>query len=671
MIKCVSEMYKDRLTLILRLLALVAFALVFVMVLRTSERASVLGRYSPQYFGYLVEMLVYSICLGIFSFPAVRTLAFRHEDREISDRNANLLVIAAVFAMPLIYIIAGQTGVIPYIRYTTLLILPPILIAWLLYRLGRLHCNFTAVPWSIIIVFFIVAHFFVALILLGDTPRIDEMDEAWDIGNAVYAFNDPSKPIQLYAENSVESWLFFPFVLWITGGVLEVFGIGLLQARTFYLVLGWLACPFVYIIARRNYGTVAGWAAGLVTFYSHIHYNWSRPTVWVGTGVAISICCYSIARDKSTKRKTLASVACGFFCVSTIEGHFYGIAFAVIFCLIHFYEQIAHIHQYGWRLKRNFTAFVIGCLLFTAFWFWYHIALPGVSLSEIPRLYSITYAKQTTSGDEAILVSRIIENSIAMVRRYFVLNNNELMLICALILTSIMRRKKFDLVLLTQYGGSIILIALFLAHPHDYYFVFWVPYVGIFFGAFVQDLCKKSKFDRYLSTPRVTNAAVLFLSTVLVLYVVEAFHDASKSDTIRNKEHLETLIDAGERFDEILPQEDLVISGNFPFYLGMPHRLNYHARFWGEPIILQELIAEQPKALILVLGEHEEWSGVAEYLERYSFMAVECIPLPDMDSFFGRDMGQNRNVALLVHPDYAPGKPSATCATEMLAWLDA
>ena len=245
-------------------------------------------------------------------------------------------------------------------------------------------------------------------------------------------------------------------MLWVTGGILEIIGAGWLQARAFYLVLAGLACPFVYATARRSYGPIAGWSAALLAFYIPLHYNSARPDIWVATATAIAIYCYFVVRNNGTKRRYLASAACGFFIVSTIEGHFYGIAFAIMFCLLHCFEQLADVRRHGWRLNSNFVYFLVGCLAFTIFWFWYHIALPGIDIVDIPGLFSTTYSFEADIGYQGEGVIKIVHNSYEMLRRYFILNNGELFLSIVLLVT-VLKRRNDNLIgyCLRFIGGSI------------------------------------------------------------------------------------------------------------------------------------------------------------------------------------------------------------------------
>ena len=174
-------MRKDLQTIILRLLALVCFLLFCVMTLRTSVQASIFGRYSPQYLGYILEMLAYSISFGILSFRDLRARIFRRSSGEITDRFANYFVCAGILAIPVVYFIMRRTDMIQYFRYTIILLIPPLLAAWVLNRFGKLRSNFSVAPWLAIVIFFFILQFAVIILLLGDTPRFDITDEPWDM----------------------------------------------------------------------------------------------------------------------------------------------------------------------------------------------------------------------------------------------------------------------------------------------------------------------------------------------------------------------------------------------------------------------------------------------------------------------------------------------------------
>ena len=99
----------------------------------------------------------------------------------------------------------------------------------------------------------------------------------------------------------------------------------------------------------------------------------------MATATAIAIYCYfSVTGARRCEEGTrVASFACGFFIVSTIDGHFYGMAFVIAFCLLHVWEQLRHFRRHSWRLKPAFTYFVLGCGAYSLFWLWYHVYLPG------------------------------------------------------------------------------------------------------------------------------------------------------------------------------------------------------------------------------------------------------------------------------------------------------
>ena len=662
---------KIRITWMLRLIALALFSLFILMSLRTSENASILGRYSPQYLGYLVEILVYSIGFGIFSITKIRSGILKRIDSEISDTRSNLLVVAAVLAMPILYLISELAGINHYIRYSLLLMIPPLIVVWLVYRNGKFDTPFALVRWHVIVILFLALQFFVIIHLFGETPRIIDVDETLETGKAYLIYQNQGKPATFFPGRDAENWLNFPFLFWLSGAYQSLVGVGIFKARALFFGIGVASLPFIYGTAKRLYGTIAGWSAVLLAFSMLLHYNWARPDIWVVTATAISTYCFCVARADQTKQGLLSSLACGFFIVASIEGHFYGILFTIVFCFLHLYEQLAHMRKYGWKIQTAFIGFVLGSSIAALLWFWYHIALPGIQLSDIYRLFNLTYTWESThiTGQEGF--ERVFYNIYKLFRHFYVQNNFELFLSIIVVSGAILRRKKPDQFLLVVGGGSFLLLLLLMAHARASYFVFWMPLIAILFGALVQDLSKKRITDLDIPQFQLTNIAMLFLSFILVLYVIEAFRDASNSETIRNKNHLEVLVEAGQRLDEVLPEEDIKIIGNIPFYLGMPQRLNFQTRFWGEPILLEELKVDLPEALILVLGEPTQKADVARYIEMNDFSAVDCIPIPQMDSYFGKVMGENRIISLFVHPRYDLVEHSENCTPEMLAWLDA
>ena len=671
-------MRKDLQTIILRLLALVCFLLFCVMALRSNVQVSILGRYSLRDFIYLLNMLGLAICLWLLSIPSIRERILRKAPGELSQRKVNLIVCAGIFLIPVIYplirfISQGHSLTFAF-RYmiNVLSILCVLLLAVFLHRYRQLRADFRGISWRWILLLLFLFHIVIIALVFGDIPGIDHVDELLDTGNSIHNVrNLGSFPSLRPGERDSGTWLNNPFMWLVSGAVQLLIGAGWLQARAFYLVVGALACPFVYLTAKRLYGSIAGWSAALLAFYIPLHYNWARADIWVTTATAIAIYCYFSSRDIDTKRARVASFACGFFIVSTIDGHFYGIAFAIVFCLLHAWEQLRHFRRHSWRLKPAFTYFVLGCAAYSLFWLWYHVYLPGVYLEEIPRLFAQNYSweAQVFSTSKTGIV-RILENAYLLLRRYFHQQPQELFLYIFLIAMAIGRRKRVDLILLSIFIGSVLIFGIIMAHHNKYYFVFWMPFLAIWFGSFVQGICRQIKGAGIIQPKRISNGALLFLVAVLTVYEGKAIEGAAQPAAIRNRIQLEDMIGAGRQFDDILPEEDIKIAGNLPFYLGMPLRLNYHGRFLHEPIVSYNWNAELPEALILLLDYHERWPEIADYINEHSFVAAACIPLTKMDNLFGHEQGKKFTAALFLHPNYAPDTPPASCTPEMLAWLD-
>ena len=72
------------------------------------------------------------------------------------------------------------------------------------------------------------------------------------------------------------------FALWpFSGAFMQVAGAGLLQARFFYLLVGWLALPFLYLSARKRYSQVAALATVALASFIPLHYNWAVAYIQV------------------------------------------------------------------------------------------------------------------------------------------------------------------------------------------------------------------------------------------------------------------------------------------------------------------------------------------------------------------------------------------------------
>ena len=447
------------------------------MALRSNVQVSILGRYSLRDFIYLLNMLGLAICLGLLSIPAIRERILRKAPGELSQRKVNLIVCAGIFLIPVIYplirfISQGHSLTFAF-RYmiNVLSILCILALTVFLHRYRQLSTDFRGISWRWIILLLFLFHVVLIALVFGNVPELYLADTPLTTGNSILQTRNFGSFPNLHTERSSTAWLNNPFLWVISGSFQLMIGVGWLQARAFYLVIGMLACPFVYLTAKRLYGSIAGWTAALLAFYIPLHYNWARADIWVATATAIAIYCYFSSHGDDTKRVKVASFACGFFIVSTIDGHFYGIAFAIVFCLLYVWAQLRHFRHHNWRLKPAFTYFVLGCAAYSLFWLWYHVYLPGVYLEEIPRLFAQNYSweAQVFSTSKTGIV-RILENAYLLLRRYFHQQPQELFLYIFLIAMAIGRRKRVDLILLSIFIGSVLIFGIIMAHHNKYYF---------------------------------------------------------------------------------------------------------------------------------------------------------------------------------------------------------
>lgn len=85
-------MHQDRISLILRWLALATCILFIVMTLRTSENSVYFGRYSQRYFIYLITALGFAIAFFLFSVRKFREKIVLNLNFEITQKKKKIIL---------------------------------------------------------------------------------------------------------------------------------------------------------------------------------------------------------------------------------------------------------------------------------------------------------------------------------------------------------------------------------------------------------------------------------------------------------------------------------------------------------------------------------------------------------------------------------------------------
>lgn len=548
-----------------------------------------------------------------------------------------------------------------------------VVIVFLLFQFRFFHSAFF-ISWRLVVLFLGIYLVVILVLFFGDLPGIDPEDEPFTTGNSFLNFVKFGEfPSLRPGERNAGSWLNNPF-LWVISGTFQNYiGVGWVEARAFSLLVGLLASPFIFYTANQLYGRIAGWSAALLAISIPLQYNWVRVDIWVAVATSIAIFCYFRSINSKSKHPKYYSFFCGFFISSTIDGHFYGIAFVITFCLLFLMQLILPIHKSRSFSFRCTTFFMFGCLSYMIFWFWYHVYLPKIYLRDIPKLFVNNYTWEMQANPiETTVVNRNVTHILETLRVYFRTQTHEFILLIIVLVASLIKRRKQDYILLLIFFGSVVVFFFIIAHPNKYYYIFLMPFLSIWFGKLVQMINELSKSSLINKTIFLSNGAILTLVVVLVVYTGRATEMAFHPVNIRNRIHLQEMIQVGRELNTKLPNEDVVIVGHFPFYLGMTNRLNYVGRYYSESIVSLSSYPEDLAAFIVLISDQND-PVVAEFINSKSFVAIDCIPLSKIDSLFG--FGENREfvAALFLHPDYAiseHNEHNETCTPQMLAWLD-
>ena len=656
-----TEKYNDY---ILRAVGLLGYAAAFLLATHNSKYPVVLGLYSVRYALVLSGLLVVSTGLLVLSVPRWRARFAQGPARTVSRRQAWGLALAGWLALPLSFVLLRM--VLPANDDRDLLIS---------FGLVGLALTFAAALWwggrgydlSLnLSLYWLVVLVGIQLVVvsfaIGRAPYIKLAGEVWNLGSGVKQFHDLNSFVSISPDRNVNTWMHF-FATWpLLGAYQKVFGVGILQARFFYLLLAWLATPFLYFTAKRLYGKAAAVVAAALSIFNPIHFNWTVSYIWVSTAIAIALYYFFLYRDSSHRRRWFYRFLCGFFAVSAVEGHPYGGAFAVMFVPAVLWEYWS-VRGKGLRGSRStVVSFTAGCASYALVYFIYHFVLPGVRLSELPAIFEETLAWERELGIAAFGFGLTARNIWKMAQLYLFTNPYEFLTLIILIIGAFLRRKKTDNLLVGIFVGAMLLIGSQLAHVNEFYWVFASPFVCIGFGALVTRLYQ-TRSGLKLGANVISIGGIYALLAILTLYTVQVYVSANGVRAVSNWQNQRAMAGIGHEIDQMLPIEDIVVVGDSGYYLGMPHRLNYWNAFsftWRLP---KYWPLDPPQAIIVTLGLDEGYSGLADWLLQYDFQAVACYPVTSARS-------EARAAILYTLPELNSSVYAQNCSPEMLAWLD-
>ena len=495
-----------------------------------------------------------------------------------------------------------------------------------------------------------------ALILLfhGQLPHPMEGDEYYEIANGIRQFQDPERFISFVPHRNAATWFNFPAALALSGAWMRVFGAGLLQGRFFWLLIGWLALPFTFLVARKLYGRTAALAALALAGFIPLQYNHAVSRIMVATLTVIALYCWLCAREPGQRRPGLFSLLCGLCASLAVEGHVYGVVFPLLFLVLHTGEFLRGLRKgEGWRQTR-FWSFVLGCGLAALFWLAYHVALPGIPSGKLAGDSAtdsgLGSAQSCASGSALSSLQGICGNPDAILAE-----SRRSAAVCPGRHRGAVAWPEDERPAARALWSGSAGHACGSVYAHfNFYSVFLFPFYCVLFGGLVARLTRQGGIPAKAGV--IPLGALTLLLAVPALFALQTVEAAHFPPTLARMHFLEAMSAVGHEIDALLPADDIVVAGDRAFYMGMPQRLNYGALFLydDEPGFLQDdpgrwALAE-PGALILGRGAAAEIPGLSAWLQEREFRIVHCFATPG----YGKG-----TTALWLHPSLdAPGGPT-------------
>lgn len=492
---------------------------------------------------------------------------------------------------------------------------------------------------------------------IGLAPQVHRQSDLLHLNLAVRQASDIRSFI-LTPDRNAETWFSNFQMVWpVAGHYMRLFGVGINQARFFCLLMSALALPFIGLSARRLYGNTAAFCAVAVGIAIPLQYNWVRADGWVATATAIAL--YAMLRAKDPGRFRLWSFISGVAATSAVEGHVYGGAFSVTFCVLWLLRWLRDRRQGESGATQAFGCFVAGCLIFTLLWASYHIALPGTALSDVPDLLRETWEWEVNTSNPTGQVGLTPANTLLQLKIYLYSAPAELILLAIVLVAALIRRNAADRLLLSLAGGALAIVGLFLAHVNDFYLVFAFPFFAIWFGAWLARFFREGA-EHSAQGINLSFAGLFVLLAAILLYALFAHARSLEHGLLTHRAQLREMERIGREIDAMLPPADVVVAGDPGYYPGMPQRLNFASSFsftWGLP---KYQAFGDPEAVIVTPGVDDDWPHLGAWLGEREFQPARC--------FSGHDLGEGVTI-LYLSPELMPPQSAIDCTPEDLALL--
>lgn len=632
----------------------------------TSSDPSVLGRWSWRFATLVAFQVTVTVALLIISIPGVNALLQRRSAWTGTRRQAWYVLIAGLAFLPLLWLLLRRVLFVekdPVVALFASLILMTVvaIVTTIMWQSGAASLIVSLPPFlPLLLLLLFAGQLLLTAHFSGQSPTIVLTDETRIVGASLRQFAFPDRFVLLHPDRNASTWFYFQGY-WVLGGAwMNFLGAGVQQLRFLNTLVAWLGIPFLFVTARRLFGHFPALIAAVCGIVFPIHFVSARSDIWVATATIIAFYCFVAARNPKASRVRLLSFICGALALSAIDGHPYGSAFALMFCLLHvpMFLRLVRRRAPG-NERKALTGFLAGFSVYSLAWFMYHVILPGVNPATLPAVIEATMDIETSRGAATHGTGPTIENLIKFVQ--LLLYSNPYVFVTS----------SLGLLVTLRYGGANgksslfvalgagTIILLTLAHFTKSYAVFWLPFMCLWTGAGLAGLFRSPEKPEDRDERQLTLGALYLMLALVLLCTIQVVETAEIYR--HNYELAWQLSEIGQEIDRMLPQEDIALAGTEQFSLGMPWRLNFGGscsftrddpKYW--PL-------DQPQAVISTPGRDKGCHELAGWLTEHNFKPARC--------FTGHDLGEGVSI-LYLSPELMTADVAVDCTPAQLALLE-
>jgi hypothetical protein len=482
----------------------------------------------------------------------------------------------------------------------------------------------------------------IALITVSYYPALYKTDEAfvYSMGRNFMETGHTGVPIYRYSlpgeEYGVGKLWIVPFAAW-----LKIAGLSLASGRLFFLMLGYLCLPLLWVAAYQFYDEPTAYITVIIGAFVILSQNYIRYDVVSTLFLSLSIFLYSL--NKNHHRWWL-DLLTGISVGLCINGQ------AITFCF-----GIAFALFYMWQYLKEFRT--------NRRWFWAPFWLLGLGGALSLMFYVLVILKNTStpSGETmagplqtyaSVFTNFSVSHWFAMTLQYttmFLVAQPILSILALLgIVLAFIEKKQPDNLLLVLY----LVWTITIIFTYYYFPVFYVtpalPFLLLLAARAI------TRGVPALLQTRLTNELMSVIVGLLAVWLL-----ASTAKNVMPGESLEDVVETGTRIAKIVPKDATIVAAE-PFYFGMLDHKGFVAGAtelsmvaWRHYTPENVWTTVAPDALVFSSAwstEPGKTPALLSYMKTHNFMMVQCWQTP---SFGQIELWMNKVPAAMV--------PNQTC----------